>query len=397
MAAREAARARPLRARRQARCRALGGWRRARVRELAGTPETLGAEVGLFFAFLGAGWSRCRPCAPARRRGAGRGWTPCPRPTWPRGPGRRGPEGRRRRAASPRRSRRWSCSSRDDAPERVNLLIPTIDLKHFFGGYIAKFNLARAAGRARRAGADRDGGPGRAAAARDWRRTVESYSGLARPVRRAWRWRSGASRQGLEVSRADRFVATTWWSAHLAHARAAGAGARALPLPDPGVRAVHVPDGQLGRAGRGVLRASRTPRCSPPSCCATSSAAATSASTRGTDAGDAASAAFQNAITAVRPPPAAELAARDAAQAALLRPARAPRRAQHVRAGRAGARPRAGARRASRRLGAARDRHGRGAERAIPLGGGACLDMLPAPRPGRLRRRCCATTTWASR
>ena len=32
---------------------------------------------------------------------------------------------------------------RDDAPERVNILIPTIDLEHFFGGYIAKLNLAR--------------------------------------------------------------------------------------------------------------------------------------------------------------------------------------------------------------------------------------------------------------
>ena len=32
---------------------------------------------------------------------------------------------------------------RDDAPDRVNLLVPTIDLEHFFGGYIAKFNLAR--------------------------------------------------------------------------------------------------------------------------------------------------------------------------------------------------------------------------------------------------------------
>ena len=27
---------------------------------------------------------------------------------------------------------------RDDAPQRVNLLIPTIDLEHFFGGYIAQ-------------------------------------------------------------------------------------------------------------------------------------------------------------------------------------------------------------------------------------------------------------------
>src|SRR5439155_488190 len=32
---------------------------------------------------------------------------------------------------------------RDDAPRRINLLIPAIDLDHFFGGYIAKLNLAR--------------------------------------------------------------------------------------------------------------------------------------------------------------------------------------------------------------------------------------------------------------
>ena len=31
----------------------------------------------------------------------------------------------------------------EQAPRRVNLLIPTIDLEHFFGGYIAKFNLAK--------------------------------------------------------------------------------------------------------------------------------------------------------------------------------------------------------------------------------------------------------------
>ena len=30
-----------------------------------------------------------------------------------------------------------------DTPKRVNLLIPTVELKHFFGGYIGKFNLAR--------------------------------------------------------------------------------------------------------------------------------------------------------------------------------------------------------------------------------------------------------------
>ena len=40
---------------------------------------------------------------------------------------------------------RWRVA--DDEPARINLLIPTIDLRHFFGGYIAKFNLAAQAGR----------------------------------------------------------------------------------------------------------------------------------------------------------------------------------------------------------------------------------------------------------
>ena len=31
----------------------------------------------------------------------------------------------------------------ENAPARVNILIPTIDLTHFFGGYITKLNLAR--------------------------------------------------------------------------------------------------------------------------------------------------------------------------------------------------------------------------------------------------------------
>jgi len=36
-----------------------------------------------------------------------------------------------------------AASIQADAPERINILIPAIDLEHFFGGYIAKFNLAR--------------------------------------------------------------------------------------------------------------------------------------------------------------------------------------------------------------------------------------------------------------
>ena len=62
--------------------------------------------------------------------------------------------------------------------------------------------------------------------------------------------------------------------------------ARPLPLPDPGVRAVHVRDGLLGGARDGDLRRSRTRRCSRPSSCApTSPPTASASSGPGAEAG----------------------------------------------------------------------------------------------------------------
>jgi glycosyltransferase involved in cell wall biosynthesis len=102
-----------------------------------------------------------------------------------------------------------------EAPQRVNLLVPTIDLEHFSGGYLAKLNLARRL-------ADRglrlrlvtvDHTP---PLPRSWQRTVESYSGLSGLFDRlevAFARNEGR----LEVSTADRFIATTCWTAHLAH------------------------------------------------------------------------------------------------------------------------------------------------------------------------------------
>jgi glycosyltransferase involved in cell wall biosynthesis len=100
-------------------------------------------------------------------------------------------------------------------PERVNILIPTIDLRHLFGGYIAKFNLARklaeAGHRVRIVTVD----PTPELRA-DWRLQVESYSGLAgamSTIEVAF-----AREQGeVVISPRDRFVATTWWTAY--HAR----------------------------------------------------------------------------------------------------------------------------------------------------------------------------------
>ena len=62
-----------------------------------------------------------------------------------------------------------SVSARE--PERVNVLIPTVDLKHLFGGYIAKFNLARKLA---------EGGPPRAARRRRSDAAAAARTGASR-------------------------------------------------------------------------------------------------------------------------------------------------------------------------------------------------------------------------
>ena len=98
----------------------------------------------------------------------------------------------------------------------MNILIPTIDLEHFFGGYITKLNLARRlaerGARVRIVTVDPVG-----VLPAGWRRTLESYSGLDGLFDRV-EVVFGRESQGIEVSRSDRFVATTWWTAHVAAA-----------------------------------------------------------------------------------------------------------------------------------------------------------------------------------
>lgn len=110
-------------------------------------------------------------------------------------------------------------------PARVNLLVPTIDLDHFFGGYIAKFNLARRL-------ADHgqwvrivtvDPTPPLPS---DWRRQIESFSQLEGLFDEVEVCFARDGREPFRTSLSDRFIATTWWTAHLATrlTRAAGVG-----------------------------------------------------------------------------------------------------------------------------------------------------------------------------
>jgi hypothetical protein len=105
----------------------------------------------------------------------------------------------------------------EGAPRRVNLLVPTIDLEHLFGGYITKFNLARKL--AERGVRTRivtvDPTPPLPSG---WRERVESYAGLAGVFDQVEVAFGRDHDAPLELSPDDAFIATTWWTAHIAQA-----------------------------------------------------------------------------------------------------------------------------------------------------------------------------------
>jgi glycosyltransferase involved in cell wall biosynthesis len=103
------------------------------------------------------------------------------------------------------------------APERLNLLIPTMELKHLFGGYIAKFNLARklAEHGLRTRILTIDATP---PLPRAWRQQVESYAGLHGIFDRVEVAFARDRDAPIDVNPQDAFVATTWRTAHIAHA-----------------------------------------------------------------------------------------------------------------------------------------------------------------------------------
>ena len=108
-------------------------------------------------------------------------------------------------------------------PKRVNLLLATINFDYLFGGYIGMFNLAL---RLRR-----DGHAVRIVLLdetevnlADWRARIARYPGLDRlfdAVEVAYRHDRSLP---LPVSPDDRFVATSGWSAHVAHKAATALG-----------------------------------------------------------------------------------------------------------------------------------------------------------------------------
>jgi glycosyltransferase involved in cell wall biosynthesis len=182
------------------------------VRELFGRPETLGAEWMLFGALVWR-WMLERTAGPLPRRTLR--LDAVPPPDLAPGPERSGAaEGAAVREIA-EKVKPLDFQLRDGAPRRVNVLIPSIDLQHLFGGYIAKLNLARRLAerghRVRIVTVDPVGRLPRA-----WSQTLESYSGLSR-LTELVEVELGRESGGIEVSADDAFIATTWWTAHIAN------------------------------------------------------------------------------------------------------------------------------------------------------------------------------------
>ena len=181
-----------------ARCSRSAGWRRARRASSSAGPRRSARSWAAASASPG-GARLARPPAPASRRG-GCASTRRPPSRLALKPGSHGPEPPTLRVIHEKLAP-LELALRDDAPERVNLLIPTIDLDHFFGGYIGKLNLARRLAERGTARADRHRRPRRAAAAvvaRERSRPTAGWTASSTVSRS----RSGASRRGVEVSRA---------------------------------------------------------------------------------------------------------------------------------------------------------------------------------------------------
>ena len=263
-------------------------------------PETLGAEWMLAHAL---GWRRLVGLTARRRPTRGLRLDTLPPPTLIQQPGRTGLDESARVIADKIAPLRWHVG--DDEPERINILIPTIDLRHFFGGYIAKFNLAVklvAAGERVRLVTVDPVGPLPA----DWRATIESYSGLHGLFDRV-EVVFGRESSAIAIARGDRFVASTWWTAHIADHAARAAGSDRFLYLIQEYEPFTFPMGSYAALAAESYGFSHFALFSSELLRDYFRRHRIGVYADGSEAGDEASASFQNAITAVAPPSRSQL------------------------------------------------------------------------------------------
>ncbi|MCB0831246.1 MAG: hypothetical protein KDB54_04035 [Solirubrobacterales bacterium] len=109
-----------------------------------------------------------------------------------------------------------------DQPARVEIIHPAVDLKHFFGGFIAVFNLARRLGE--------DGHRVRIVTMEplelpaDWRKRVAAYEGIGNSVEDLEVIDGSDRNVPVRMNPEDRLIATHWTAAHVASGVATSLG-----------------------------------------------------------------------------------------------------------------------------------------------------------------------------
>jgi len=272
------------------------------ARELVGRPQTLGAEWMLFGAVL---WRHLLALSARERPQPRLRLDAVPPPDLAPGPERELTPAGGAPAAIEEKLAPLHFRPREDVPPRVNLLIPTVDLEHLFAGYIAKFNLARrlAERGARVRIVTVDPTP---RLPRTWARQLESYEGL-RDLSDRVEFVFGRESAGIEVSGCDRFIATTWWTAHIAHAAIGELGGDRFLYLIQEYEPFTFPMGTYAALARESYELPHTALFSSELLRDWFRSEGIGVYRDGAASGDAASAAFENAITPVGAPSAAEL------------------------------------------------------------------------------------------
>jgi hypothetical protein len=188
----------------------------------------------------------------------------------------------------------------------VNMLIPTGDLKHFFGAYIGKFNLARRLAehglRVRIVAVDPTRLPD------DWRDQIRGYEGLGSLLDKVEvEFALDRELLRIEVSPQDCFMATTSWTAHLAHRATQDVGRERFLFVIQEYDPLVFPVGTMGAVARQAYTYPHFAIFSTEFLREYFRNHRLGVFANGRDEGERASVSFQNAITAVDPPSEAEM------------------------------------------------------------------------------------------
>jgi hypothetical protein len=275
------------------------------VRELFGRPETLGAEWMLLFALV---WRALLTLTVRDRPQRRLRLDAVPPPDLAPGPERPASLAGSSIRAIEEKIAPLPFELDADAPTRVNLLIPTVDLDHLFAGYIGKFNLARrlADRGARVRIVTTDPTP---RLPRDWARRIEAYEGLAGLTGRV-EFAFGRESPAIGLSPHDSFIATTWWTAHIVRRALDELGGERFLYLIQEFEPFTFPMGTYAALARESYEMAHFALYSSELLRDWFRHERIGVYAAGLETGDRSSASFENAITDVSPPPVGELAER---------------------------------------------------------------------------------------